>query len=476
MKKLFIIALPIILIIASCTKDISSLNDESKKASKIPPGPLFSNAVKTLTDGLVSTNVNVNIYRHIVKHWGQAVIQEEAQYDYITRASNQSWWTRMYVDVLNDLNESARIISNDATLNPDIKANQLAIIDIMQVYTYSILVNTFGDIPYSEALDSEKLFPVYDDANTVYSDLLRRLAEDITKLKPSAAGFTTTEDVFFQGKVAKWVTFANSVQMMMAMIIADVDNNSAKTAFEQAEPNGISNISDNVIFKYLSSVPNNNPLYNDLVLAGRTDYIAAKDLMDVLISFEDPRKPGFFGLNINGEYAGGVVGQASNYSDMSKPSARIAAPDAPFVLMDYMEMEFLRAEAIERGFNVAGTAQEHYNNAIKASIVYWGGTSADADTYLLRSDVDYTTAAGDWRQKIGFQKWIALYNRPFDGWVELRRLDQPQMPLPVGAISGFPNRYRYPGNEQQLNGTNYTNAAAKIGGDKTETKLFWDIF
>ena len=349
-------------------------------------------------------------------------------------------------------------------------------IDMMQVYTYSVLVNTFGDIPYTDALDPEKLFPEYNDAKTIYSDLMKRLAEDITKLKPSAAGFTASEDIFFQGKVSQWVTFANSLQMRMAMIIADVDNTAAKTAFEQAEPLGNKNISDNVIVKYLSSVPNNNPLYNDLVLAGRTDYIAAKDLMDVLIAFEDPRKPGFFGVNINGQYVGGVVGQASNYSDMSKPSTRIAAPDAPFVLMDYMEMEFLRAEAIERNYNVAGTAQEHYNNAIKASIIYWGGSAAAADTYLQRADVNYTTATGDWKQKIGLQKWIALYNRPFDGWVELRRLDYPQLPLPVSAISGFPNRYRYPGNEQQLNGTNYTSAAAKIGGDKTETKLFWDKY
>jgi len=48
------------------------------------------------------------------------------------------------------------------------------------------------------------------------------------------------------------------------------------------------------------------------------------------------------------------------------------------------------------------------------------------------------------------------------------------MPLPVAAKSGFPNRLSYPGNEQQLNGTNYTKAASDIGGDKVETKLFWD--
>ena len=145
-------------------------------------------------------------------------------------------------------------------------------------------------------------------------------------------------------------------------------------------------------------------------------------------------------------------------------------------MLDYVQAEFLRAEAIERGYNVPGTAAEHYNNAIKASIISWGGSAADADTYLAQPAVAYATATGTWRQKIGFQKWIALYNRPFDGWTELRRFDFPVLTAPVGAKSGFPNRFPYPTNEQQLNGTNYKAAAAKMGDDKVEFKLFWDKF
>jgi hypothetical protein len=116
------------------------------------------------------------------------------------------------------------------------------------------------------------------------------------------------------------------------------------------------------------------------------------------------------------------------------------------------------------------------NANVKASIIYCGGNSAEADTYLLRTDVAYNLAIGDRKQKIGFQKWIALYNRPFEGWVEVRRLDYPKLTLPVNPISGYPNRLKYPSSEQQLNGTNYSNASAKNGGDISETKLFWDVF
>jgi hypothetical protein len=217
-------------------------------------------------------------------------------------------------------------------------------------------------------------------------------------------------------------------------------------------------------------------LYSDIVIGKRSDYVAAKDLMDPLINMNDPRKSLFFGTNNNGAYVGGIVGKANTFSDVSKPAANVYAATAPYVFADYVETEFLRAEAKERGYTVAGTAEQHYNNAITASIVYWGGSATDAATYLARPDVAYTTATGNYKQKIGFQKWIGLYGRPFDGWVELRRLDYPQLPLALNNKTPFPNRFTYPLNEQQLNGTNYTAAASAIGGDKPETKLFWDKF
>ncbi|HWH69501.1 MAG TPA: SusD/RagB family nutrient-binding outer membrane lipoprotein, partial [Candidatus Sulfotelmatobacter sp.] len=98
------------------------------------------------------------------------------------------------------------------------------------------------------------------------------------------------------------------------------------------------------------------------------------------------------------------------------------------------------------------------------------------DAYLAQAAVAYNTAAGNYRQKIGTQFWIALFNRPYEAWTEVRRLDYPALTAPSTARSGFPNRLTYPANEQTLNGTNYTSAASSIGGDQVETKLFWDKF
>lgn len=473
MKKIFFLIVPV-LFVTACTKNISRFNEETKKPASVPAGTLFSNATRGVSDALASASVNTNPFRFVVKHWAMAVYQDEAQYNFSTRNIPQGWWTTMYRDVLNDLKESARIIAADPLLDAGIKANQLAIIDLMQVYVYNILVNTFGDIPYTEALDPDNLIPKYDDAKTVYTDLLKRVVDDIGKLNTASSSFSSTEDRIYKGNVANWIKFANSMRLKMGMIIADEDNATAKANVEAASAGAFASASDNGAFPYVASTPNTNPLYADIVLGGRGDYVAAEDLMNKLIALSDPRKSLFFGTNNAGEYKGGVVGQVSTFSSVSKPSDRVTVIDAPLILLDYVETEFYRAEAIERGFNVAGTAAEHYNNAIRASILFWGGTNADADAYLLKPEVAYLTATGSWKQKIGFQKWIALYNRPFEGWTELRRLDYPQLTLPVGATSGFPNRYQYPNNEQQLNGANYTSAAAKIGGDKVETKLFWD--
>ncbi len=478
MKKIFYLLISV-LILQSCTKDITRFNQETKAAANVPAGTLVASSMKSLADAFNSGSVNTNIWRFTVKHWAMGTYQDETQYDFTTRNIPQTWWNIMYRDVLNNFIDAGRIITANTLLDPVVKANQLAIVDIMQVYVFRTLINTFGDIPYTEALNPAILFPKYDDAKTVYADLMKRLAADLTKLSTAKGSFTSNEDLINQGNVAKWIKFAASLQMQMGMTIADVDNPAAKAAVESADAIAMASSADNAKFTYKVGSPNQSPLYVDIILGGRPDYVASVDIMTPLIDLNDPRKSHFFGKNNAGDYVGGVVGKVNSpFSAFSKPSLQVSAEDASVYFVTYVQTEFFRAEAIERGYNVAGTAEGHYNNAITASIMDWGGSAADAAAYLAQPGVAYATApaTGGWKQKIGFQKWIALYNQPFDGWTELRRLDYPILTAPVQSKSGFPNRFPYPNAEQQVNGINYTAAAAKMGTDKVEFKLFWDKF
>ena len=475
MKKLIIVSLSV-LTMASCTKDIESYNERTKSYSNVPAETLFSNGVRNLTDALASASVNVNVFRYTLQQWAATTYQDEPNYDFITRNIPQTWWRTLYRDVLTDLKESARLLQEDETVVEAEKKNKLAIIDMMQVYTFTVLVNTYGNIPYADALDYNVLFPKYDDAKTVYDDLITRLTADVAALDPAVTGISDDQDLLYGGDVAAWKTFGNSLLIRMAMTIADVDDAKAKSIVESVNASAFMSPDDNAEFEYLAATPNTNPIWVDLVQSLRQDVVAGKPFIDKIKEMGDPRLPLYFRPNSDGEYVGGVVGANNTFATVAKPSEAMVAPDFPALLLDYVEIEFFRAEAVERGYAIDGTAAEHYENAIRASILYWGGTETEADAYLAKPAVAYATATGTWKEKIGLQKWIGLYNRPFAEWTEIRRLDYPVLSEPAAAKSGFPVRLEYPQNEQQLNGPNYTSASSSIGGDDVETKLWWDKF
>ena len=234
---------------------------------------------------------------------------------------------------------------------------------------------------------------------------------------------------------------------------------------------------------YLTATPNTNPLYVDLVASGRSDFVPTSTLIDYMNSQNDPRRARYFDDNMDDpstpgiEYIGGENGVENSFPNLTHITSTIQAPDYPGAILDYSEAEFLLAEAAERSlYGSPASAEGHYNAAITASILDWGGNAAEALTYLARPDVAYTTAPGTWRQKIGIQSWVALYNIGFEGWTSWRRLDFPLLVAPPDAVSGIPVRFTYPIIEQTLNATSYQNASAAIGGDAVETKLFWDIF
>ena len=144
--------------------------------------------------------------------------------------------------------------------------------------------------------------------------------------------------------------------------------------------------------------------------------------------------------------------------------------------MDYAEVQFYLAEAVERGMSVGGTAASHYNEAITASMQYWGVSDADITSYRASPAVAYATAPETYKKKIGEQSWVAFYNRGFEAWTQWRRLDFPALVAPPDALSVIPVRYTYPTSEQNLNNANYKAASAKIGADDVGLNYFLTSF
>jgi len=483
MKKILAF-LTILLIFSSSCKKLELLNENTKDPTTVTGESLFTGAQKNLFDQMTTPNVNFNIWRMFTQQWTETTYLDEARYDIITRPIPGNHWNVLYRDVLKDLTQSAVFIN--ATSYPDpspaVKKNRLAVVEIMTVYTWSILVETFGNIPYSQALNVNNVTPVYDDGLTVYKDLINRLNIAIGNLDP-AWGSLGTADNMYQGNITEWLMFANSLKLRMGLLLADIPSEAAlvKTTVEAAAPGVIASNADNAKIIYLSAQPNTNPVYDNLVASGRNDFVPANTLVDAMNNLADPRRP-FYYTEIDTSstgtpkmaYVGGIYGESNNFFSYSHVSAKIETPSFEAMIFDYSETEFLLADAKERGFSVSGSAESHYNAGVRASIEYWGGSETDVTTYLANPNVAYATAPGTFKEKIGMQMWYALYNRGFESWTEWRRFDYPQLVAPPEAESVIPLRLTYPVTEQTLNGANRAAAATAIGGDAVSTKLFWD--
>ncbi|WP_294958069.1 SusD/RagB family nutrient-binding outer membrane lipoprotein [uncultured Flavobacterium sp.] len=486
MKKIFITILTAVTL-SSCSDDIEKLNVNVKDPSNVPGEALFTSAQKSLVDQMTNTNVNNNIIRLINQYFTETVYTDESNYDLVTRTIPEQHWQFLYKDVLKDLDQSAKNITNTPlglTENPLDKQNKLAIIEVLNVYTYAILVETFGNVPYSQAINLDYKTPKYDDGLTIYKDLIKRLNNAITKLNTGGKSFGDSDRIY-GGDVTKWIKFANTLKLRMGITISDIPAESAlaQATVSSAAPLVFTSNLDNADLKYLTATPNTNPLYVDLVASGRSDFVPTSTIIDEMNSLNDPRRSKYFDNNMDDpstpeiEYIGGENGASNSFAQKTHITPTIQAPDFPGTILDYAEAEFLLAEAAERSlYGTPADAEAHYNAAITASILDWGGTEAEATAYLANPDVAYTTAAGTWKQKIGIQSWIAFYNNSFEGWSFYRRLDFPVLVAPPDAVSGIPMRYTYPIIEQSLNKASYTDASSAIGGDAVETKLFWDKF
>jgi hypothetical protein len=485
MKKKYLLFIIIATFLVSCTDKFDEMNVDKKLPAEVPGDAVFTSGQKNLVDQMSTPNVNLNIFRLVSQYWTETTYTDEANYDLVNRTIPDFTFRGYYRDALKDLNEAAKLITVEETLTQDeaeAKKNKLHIIELMTCYAYQNLVDIFGNVPYSEALDLEQVTPAYDDQWTIYQDLISRVNAAISGLNADWGSFGS-QDLLYQGDVAAWIKFGQSLKLKLGITIADHDNGVAKAAVEAAVAGVFSSNADNALLNYGQAPPNSNPVHDELVLTGRKDFVGANTMVDIMNELEDPRRAAYYTqVDTSSEsgvvkmaYLGGVYGTSSPYALHSKVNPDITEPDFPGIVLTYDEVLFYIAEAAERGYTVPMTAEQAYNAAITASFEFWG--VADVDSYLAKPEVAYATAPGTWRQKIAKQAYLAFYTRGLEAWTEWRRLDYPVFAMPPNPFTDtIPKRYIYPINEQTLNPDNYAAAASAMGGDKVDNRVFWDKY
>lgn len=372
-----------------------------------------------------------------------------------------------------------------------------AISKIMKAYHFQLLVDLYGDIPYSEALQrGGNATPVYDDAEDVYADLILQLTTGINLIKNATTPVEVQNDIVFEGDMDKWIQFANTIKMRILVRVSDMSTPPVNIANEIAAivAEGSGFITENVGVNpgYVDQTDKQNPFWaafgknvggtsnamnNDATCA--SDYVLA-----YLTGTNDPRIDKIYEKPTTGhlgvpqgllDYDTPVVDayMPANVSNIGPGILKNFNMDA--IIFTLAESKFNLAEAALKTFNVGGTAQALYEEGITASFETLGLTAAQAATYYAQALnlVGWVhTGAGSKLEAIITQKWIAVNGMNAEqSWFDYSRTGYPDgLPNSLLAPGGVdrPVRLYYPAGEYSSNGANVPTQP-----DAFTAKIFW---
>lgn len=345
----------------------------------------------------------------------------------------------------------------------------------LRCFALQVLVDCYGSIPYTEALDISNASPHYDDGATVYAGLISELEEALAKVSPTDR--VATNFLFSGQNALPWIQFANALKLKIMSrevgAVAEVESKIGALIAENNFPSADVAYTD----CWSNETGQMNPYYSEeFSTAFGSTQINVTANMAIIgtmlqkngegeVTYRDPRLGSFFDTNSSGEYVGGVSG--TNFSTSTNfKAAYWCRPtmkyNSPVYLLQVAETEFFIAEYYARQNNSA-QAEAHYNAAIQASCA-----SAGVGTGAAEVIAKFPYNQANYKQCIGISKWIALAGtNNFESWCELRRLKYPAF----GSVSGAD---LYDSDEDKLNtqlyspGTLYTPISVfeKVGSNQ----------
>jgi hypothetical protein len=365
-------------------------------------------------------------------------------------------------------------------INVNTSNNMTQVARILKAYIFSTITDRWGDIPYSQALKGAKT-PAFDKQEDVYRGCMKELTEAV-------AAFNTTSaiggDILYGGDAAKWKKFANSLRMRLAIQVSKRFPSSTgwaagefRAALGDAAGSILSN-SDNFSVNYPGGTYR-SPWYS--LYDGRKDYGESDKMVALVSSLGDARQSAFGSSTIGVPY-GRVRGFVDPWCQANPNWARILSDAnrqqaSPVVLFPASETYLLRAEAADRGWTTENMSTV-YQTGVELSHAQWGLALPGA-AYFTQTGVALSSPAGTAANvsKIAIQQFIAAYPDGQRGWNIWRRTGVPALtPAPdaVNATRQIPRRYTYGTTSYATNTTAVTAAAAAIGGDTQDTKVWWD--
>lgn len=479
--SLIVIWLFLSMYFVSCTDDYKEINKNPNGAVDISTTYLITSAQQKL----ISINSSLG-YNKTMMLWSQLWTQREttnrSRYDLAPEGD----WDSFYISGIPDLVSIIEL--NKGEFKDDYAAygdneNQIAVARIMKAWAYSLMTDTWGDIPYSDAHNRDVSFPTYDLQSEIYPNLINELKEAAAQINESASGFIAG-DLMYDGDMTKWKKFANSLRARLALRMMNANSSLAQTELADALSSSIfTSNDDQALINFQPDEANANPINLEFVTQNWT--FPTELLVNTMSGLNDPRLPIYAEPTIfDGTYVGlpyGLEDGASTTdpyleSRLSMLGSKIREQEFPSILMSYSELLFIQAEAAENSW-ISGTASTFYDDAITANMEFWGVAAGDITTYLADAGVEYSSGNSD--VLIGEQRWISLFTQGAQAFFEWRRTGQPNLTIPAtGYLYGMtemPRRYFYPGGEALYNGDNLEEAQDRLtGGDERSSRIWID--
>jgi len=393
-----------------------------------------------------------------------------------------------------------------------------AIALILQAAKMHKITDIHGPIPFSRYGIGGVTVP-YDSQQSIYLTLFAQLDTAAHSLRQYIASFPGAKpfqrfDKVYNGDYTKWLKYANSLRLRLAMHIVKIDPALAKEqaliAIDPANGGVLASNADNA-----ATTGGNNLLWSaswqwNTLRAGAA-------IICYMDGYNDPRISKYFAKSTSSlfptQYVGIKTGsvihnyaQALGYSAISNDFTDAT----PGIMMTVSEVNFLLAEGALRGWNMGQSAQYYYEEGIRTSMQQWKIEGGDANNYISNavdkckdfidpleplnnspalSDVTISWDDADSNErkleKIITQKWIALFPDGTEGWANFRRTGYPKL-FPITESQNHSGgtidtdiqirRQPYPIGEYANNASEVEKALLLLGGpDNGGTRVWWDV-
>jgi Starch-binding associating with outer membrane len=486
----FIIAFSGIVAVSSCKKQFDiNINPDALPDSNSPIAQLLSSAQVNL-----GFEGGSDLFRYttlIMQQMSGGASQPNQTYEYyrhnITGSDLNNVWSSIHATTLSDL----ELIIKQGGASP----YYTGIAKILKAYEYSLVVDVWGDVPYSEAQQlTANTQPAYEDDAVIYPKLITLLSDAVTELNAATSVLVPgTNSLMYTGTYAtiktNWIKLANTLRLRLLLHYSKKDPAfcvaQITTLVNTAGIQFMASNSDNFQMRFYNIANQRSPI--SAFEVSRPNYLFADTrMLSLMTAKSDPRRPFYFtdfpvgsGNYVSVSATALPPTPNNNYSrihtflrgTVTTPAvgtnSAVYSGDAPQRMLSFAEYNFIRAEAALMG--APGSAQQFFTDGITASMQEAGVSAANITTYLAANGTLTGTNAQKLQQIIE-EKYIALFGVSVEPWTDWRRTGYPALSTPTNSITGsIPRTLFYPQSEIDLN--------PKCPGQKSaalQDKVFWD--